>query len=168
MDFLWQTMSILQLKKTRLEHITRIVYFVCAAMAARNISIFSVSFRNKQKINAGLLNTFSYSSQVFFPGVAGEINELPALASSKSSIYFCASIASYLCATVSISHRLDESQGLCCGWADVVHSAFLKTPYWGALIGGNWSSVASIATQVDKTFICCCVTPLQLQYTSYR
>lgn len=59
-------MLILQLKKMRLEHITRIVYFVCAAMAARNISIFSVSFRNKQKINAGLLNTFSYSSQ-FFP-----------------------------------------------------------------------------------------------------
>lgn len=46
----------------RLEHITRIVYFVCAAMAVRNISIFSVSFRNKQKINAGLLNPFIYSS----------------------------------------------------------------------------------------------------------
>lgn len=83
---------------------------------------------------------------------------------SKSSIYFCASVASiapYLCATVSISHHLDESQGLWCGWADVVHSAFLKAPYWGALIGGNWSSVASIATQVDKTFhlLLCDSTP---------
>lgn len=46
----------------RLEHITSIVYFVCAAMAVRNISIFSVSFRNKQKINAGVLNPFIYSS----------------------------------------------------------------------------------------------------------
>lgn len=86
-------------------------------MAARNVSIFSASFRNKQKINAGLLNPFSYSS-LFSPGVAVEKNDLTVFPSSKSSIYLCASIASiapYLCARVSISHRLDESQGLWCG-----------------------------------------------------
>lgn len=38
-------------------------------MAVRNISIFSVSFRNKQKINAGLLNPFIYR------GVMVEKNE---------------------------------------------------------------------------------------------
>lgn len=75
----------LQLKQTGPERITRIVYFVCAAIAARNISIFSVSWRNKQKINAGLLNPFSYSIQLLF-GVAVEKYVLTVLVCSKSSI----------------------------------------------------------------------------------
>lgn len=105
------------LQLTRSEHITRIVYFVCAAIAARNISIFSVSWRNKQKINVGLLNPFSYSIQVLF-GVAVEKYVLTVLVSSKSSISLCATLASrslYLCAQASISHRLNESQSLWCG-----------------------------------------------------
>lgn len=47
-----------------LEYITRIVYFVCAFMAPRNISIFSVSCRNQQqqqRIDARLFNLFIYS-----------------------------------------------------------------------------------------------------------
>lgn len=85
-------------------------------MAARNISIFSVSWRNKQKINVGLLNPFRYSIQVFF-GIAVEKFVLTVFVSSAASS-LCATLASgapYRCAYFSISHRLNESQGLWCG-----------------------------------------------------